>query len=920
MKKAAFMFIVLVSAFLIVVGDTVQAQTPVAQWGFLGGRQGNWSFTPGTTAGSASIGGTASLSVEWGAIRGGFDAPLTATTANAVVVTGTIEFVGSGIDTWSGLRYGLFNHTAAGSLITSPVDSTRWSGSESSCSGYMFSPKSGTNLPTDGVSGGLATQWLRISGNYISTSSGSGPIAPAGLINQSPVRAVAGPGVYEFAFSVQPLANGTKEVRFYLIKGTAAQSTSSTYYFGGSFIDTSSIAPTFNGVVFAAHATGSGPNPNLRGVKLSNVKASLGTPITVPAAPWSPFYVDNWGVSTRPDGQAWKTKNDSTYLVGDAMMSGASLSTTGASLSGGFGETIPVAVGEALIVSGSLEYVGGGAGPAYTGLRYALTFQDSMKLNYKLTDSAAWVTSAPSGATKGSDGYEFTPRSGGTDMANGGGGSGVVWTVKNGNWNSTWSNNGGPIFSILQSPRLAVISMGVYDWAISVQPLADGTNEVRFYIEKQHAANQQATYWTGGTTIDKAQASKKFNFINFWINKDIEATTTAFKVTNVKVDKKTTPITVTAAPWEAYYVDQWGFIGGRMYGWTFIQDPDRIVGNAGIGGTAPNQKWGAIRGGFDPVTPSTTKALLVTGKVEFVGGGFQAANSLRLGLFYSTQAGKVILDTAKATLPDSSRWDGLETYTSGYLFIPPSGTNGLADWTGLSLKASSGAVVNGAWLHNDYPAAGGSNMTSNYTLGSELQTPANAVAGAGVYNLTMSAAVTTGGANDVRIKLAKTDNSYTYTAKLTDTKSPLAATKFNSFNLAIGAGASATAVKLTDVKIDYVDVATVPITEYSAGVTSVEAASLPTEFGLAQNYPNPFNPSTTISYDVAKTAHVTIRVYDVLGRAVAQLVDAMQKPSNYTVQWNPGNLSSGTYLYRIDARYEDGSGTFSAVKKLMYMK
>ena len=211
-------------------------------------------------------------------------------------------------------------------------------------------------------------------------------------------------------------------------------------------------------------------------------------------------------------------------------------------------------------------------------------------------------------------------------------------------------------------------------------------------------------------------------------------------------------------------------------------------------------------------------------------------------------------------------------------------------------------------------------MTSNYTLGSELQTPANAVAGAGVYNLTMSAAVTAGGANDVRIKLAKTDNSYTYTAKLTDTKSPLAATKFNSFNLAIGAGASATAVKLTDVKIDYVDVATVPITEYSAGVTSVEAASLPTEFGLAQNYPNPFNPSTTISYDVAKTDHVTIRVYDVLGRAVAQLVDAMQKPSNYTVQWNPGNLSSGTYLYRIDARYEDGSGTFSAVKKLMYMK
>jgi hypothetical protein len=61
-------------------------------------------------------------------------------------------------------------------------------------------------------------------------------------------------------------------------------------------------------------------------------------------------------------------------------------------------------------------------------------------------------------------------------------------------------------------------------------------------------------------------------------------------------------------------------------------------------------------------------------------------------------------------------------------------------------------------------------------------------------------------------------------------------------------------------------------------------------------------------------------VYDVLGRVVAQLVDAMQKPSSYTIQWNPGNLSSGTYLYKIDARYEDGSGNFSAVKKLVYMK
>lgn len=918
MNKSTFLWIALVALLSVLLVGTAFSQTAVSKWGFLGGRQGNWSFTPGTAAGSAGIGGTASLSVEWGAMRGEFDAPLTATTSSAIVVTGTIEFVGAGIDTWSGLRYGLFNHTAAGSLISTPVDSTRWSGSEASCSGYMFSPKSGTQLVTDGASGGNGTQWVRISGNYISTSTGSGPIVTAGVIDQAPVRAVADAGVYEFAFSVQPLANGTKEVRFYLIKGTAANSAKATYYFGGSFIDTSTVAPTFNGLVFAAHATGSGPNPNLRGYKVSNVKAGLGSPITVPAAPWVAFYVDNWGTSQNR-GTAWKIKNDTTYLVGDAQMAGAS-KPSGASIAGGFLQAIPIATGEAIILSGSLEYVGGGAGPAYTGLRYAMAFQDSMKLTNKNTDSAAWVTSATSGAVKGSYGYEFTPRSGATDLANGGGGSGVIWTVINGNWNSTFSNGGGPIFTQLQAPRLAVIDKGVYDWKISVQALSDGTNEIRFYIEKQHAANQQTTYWTGGVGIDKGAVSRKFNFIEFWTNNDIEATTTAFKLYAVKVDKGA-PITVTTPPWQAYYVDQWGIIGGRMYGWNFVPDPAGLVGNAGIGGTAPNGKWAAIRGGFDPVTPTTAKALLLTGKVVFVGGGVTNPASFRFGMFYSDQAGKVILDSSKATLPDSTRWDGLETYTSGYLFIPPSGTSGLASWSGLNTTASSGAVVNGAWLQNDYPAAAPTLLTSNYSIGKDVQTPANAAIGAGTYNFTMSVAATASGGNDVRWKLAKSDNSYSITGKLIDTNVPLATKKFNSVNFAVGNNPT-TGMNLTDVKVDYVDLATLPLIAPQGAATGVEqnASAIPAEFGLAQNYPNPFNPSTTISYDVAKAAHVTIRVYDVLGRMVAQLVDGLQNPSRYTVQWNPAGLSSGTYIYKLDARSADGSGNFSSVKKLLYMK
>jgi hypothetical protein len=98
------------------------------------------------------------------------------------------------------------------------------------------------------------------------------------------------------------------------------------------------------------------------------------------------------------------------------------------------------------------------------------------------------------------------------------------------------------------------------------------------------------------------------------------------------------------------------------------------------------------------------------------------------------------------------------------------------------------------------------------------------------------------------------------------------------------------------------------------------AGVIPKEFTLFQNYPNPFNPSTTIRYDIPKSAHVTINIYDVLGRVVAKLVDGIQPPSGYSVQWNPSGLSSGTYFCRIDARSVDGSSNFTSVKKLLYMK
>jgi hypothetical protein len=93
-----------------------------------------------------------------------------------------------------------------------------------------------------------------------------------------------------------------------------------------------------------------------------------------------------------------------------------------------------------------------------------------------------------------------------------------------------------------------------------------------------------------------------------------------------------------------------------------------------------------------------------------------------------------------------------------------------------------------------------------------------------------------------------------------------------------------------------------------------QQAPVPTEFALSQNYPNPFNPSTTIRYSVAAAGMVQLRIYDMLGRETAVLVNDMKQPGTYTVQWNAGALPSGVYLCRMSA------GAYSSVMKLVLQK
>jgi hypothetical protein len=89
---------------------------------------------------------------------------------------------------------------------------------------------------------------------------------------------------------------------------------------------------------------------------------------------------------------------------------------------------------------------------------------------------------------------------------------------------------------------------------------------------------------------------------------------------------------------------------------------------------------------------------------------------------------------------------------------------------------------------------------------------------------------------------------------------------------------------------------------------------VPDKFELSQNYPNPFNPSTVISYQLPVTGIVTLKVYNVIGQEVAEIVNEVKQAGVHTVQFDGSNLPSGVYLYKLNA------GNFISTKKMMFLK
>jgi hypothetical protein len=199
---------------------------------------------------------------------------------------------------------------------------------------------------------------------------------------------------------------------------------------------------------------------------------------------------------------------------------------------------------------------------------------------------------------------------------------------------------------------------------------------------------------------------------------------------------------------------------------------------------------------------------------------------------------------------------------------------------------------------------------------------------------TSSAVKALGGNGHITYKLELVDNATNKTiaaikeSKFTSTS--LSPCKLSASNLNVNkVGTKTVRVKIT-ISTNITDLQTALVSEFGTvdnialaksevKELTLQAPEIIKEYALEQNYPNPFNPTTTIHYQIPNAGHVTLRIYDILGREVATLVDGMEDMGSYSVTFDGGKLASGVYIMRFIAKSDEGK-SFVKTKKLMLLK
>ena len=138
---------------------------------------------------------------------------------------------------------------------------------------------------------------------------------------------------------------------------------------------------------------------------------------------------------------------------------------------------------------------------------------------------------------------------------------------------------------------------------------------------------------------------------------------------------------------------------------------------------------------------------------------------------------------------------------------------------------------------------------------------------------------------------------------------------YTTDNVAVGAGLPTfIIVGVTDDDSSAVHVDEVWYNETPTGMSISDDAPIASSYELGQNYPNPFNPTTHIRFNIPETGNTKLTVFNIMGEAVANLVDGVVPAGGHPVSWNAANMPTGVYFYRME------SGNFSQTRKLLLVK
>ena len=138
---------------------------------------------------------------------------------------------------------------------------------------------------------------------------------------------------------------------------------------------------------------------------------------------------------------------------------------------------------------------------------------------------------------------------------------------------------------------------------------------------------------------------------------------------------------------------------------------------------------------------------------------------------------------------------------------------------------------------------------------------------------------------------------------------------YTTDNVAVGAGApTLLIVGVTDDDSSAIHIDEFWYNETPTGMSISDDAPIASRYELGQNYPNPFNPITHIRFNIPETGNTKLTVFNIMGEAVANLVDGVVSAGAHTVSWNAANMPTGVYFYRME------SGNFTQTRKLLLVK